>query len=357
MDQDACGLMALVAYSKTSRTMHDNPTESLYDTSYKRKTHTQFTYISVPFTMVRANKLFAGFSKAKVGDFIGECYLEFSCSSFDAANIYKSIKSCTFCMGNHVLETLTGKTLDIMAHVFKNNKPEIETTKENKYRVMIPLPFFFTHSTRTHLPIVETLRKYDKKEYVFTENMHIDVVLSDADICDLTLVCKTIYLDSNERNSFLQDLIYKKHSILSCPLHTMSIELPGNCDCHTLTLPPIASVLDMFIKIDGDSLALATINVVLNGFVHMSLTRLMATRLLPRQLYGIDNNDPGWYIIPFCQDPSHTNTFTSSVSLDRIDVAQLVLKFDKALTKNTNVTIVMRHWDTLTFTNGMIKWL
>lgn len=97
----------------------------------------------------------------------------------------------------------------------------------------------------------------------------------------------------------------------------------------------------------------------MNGHLHMSLTRLMATRIIPRQMYGIKAMPAGLYIVPFCQDPtSSKHVFTTSVDLERIESAQLVLKFDRRVPSNGNtITLVVRHWDTLSYADGTSKWL
>ena len=360
MDPGANGLMALSAYGQGSRRLYDNPTFSIYNSSYSKKTHSQFTYATIPFI---AKPLLSQLDKSVFsvdlsndntiyGDLLGECYIDFTCTSIE--HLYTTIASCSFCIDTHVLETFTGKTLEIMAYVFKQNKIVHETLANKRIHVMIPLPFFFTRSTSHYIPIANNLSR------TLSKSLHIDMFLCEnkLDIRDMSLVCKLVCLDETERNFLKRNMFsYMNYSMLSCVTFTQSQVLKQHVHAHAhaiscITLPTITSVRDIFIK---TSRAISTINVVFNGHLHMSLNKLMATRILPGQLYGLSESfvDQTIYIIPFCQEPT-ANTFTSSIDLTKIDHAQLVLKFDELIEQDVDITIVLRHWDTLSF--DTYKW-
>ena len=372
MEDGACALMALVAYGASDIQLHGNPERSIYDKRYTRITNSQFTYMKRPFTEVVNSTLvnsklvkrahLSSEKDFKMGDLIGECFLDLTFDKL-SNSIYDSIESIKFCMGERTLEALTGETLKVMAQVMPDKN---ELVCEGNH-AMVPLPFFFTRSMRDYLPVVEKclLRDDDNGGKVHPEKMHVDLVLSpNSHIISSELVFKAVVLDTYERNTLHRSLKYGDFSMLTCVSETLESSPSGDSSPSgelALTLPDKKATRDIFIKIEGPgSDAVDVVNVVFNGHLHMSLSRLMAARIIPRQSYGIkEPMQQGMYIIPFCQDPM-SETFSTNVNLARIEQRKIVLKFNRVEVqtspKENKVSVVVRRWDTLTFENGAVKW-
>lgn len=347
MDNDANALVALITYGSSDVQLHGNTNKSIYNKHYEHITKSAFTYLTRPFvqnTKIPLDHeptqcaLRCDLSNDLTCDLVGECFLDMTFQdTITDVQIYESIDHISFCMGDTVLEKLTGKNLHIMSHVmFERN----ELVRDGIH-VMLPIPFFFTRSTYDFMP----------KSTICKDDTHVDIVLANIK-CNVSIVFKAIVLDTEERRDMLSRFL--KLSMLSCVSETIfpviSLDSLKNVN---IVLPARQSVRDIFIKIDGPgSDALETINVLFNGHLHMSLNRLMATHIIPRQSYGI-NHQTGLYIIPFCQDPqSKTHKFTTNVNMKRMDNSNLVLKFKTDMPINieeTKITLVIRRWDTLFF--------
>lgn len=165
---------------------------------------------------------------------MGECYIDLTCASLDG--IYDAIGSCSFCMDGQELETLTGKTLETLAQVFDKNALEHESVSVGRRRhVMIHLPFFFTHATRDFIPRTR-----------FNAHACVDLVLDaeDAlDIRDVSLIFKTVYLDTDERKELLRKVADFKFAMLSCVSETtQAIPVTQGVLTHTVALPDLSMV-------------------------------------------------------------------------------------------------------------------
>lgn len=335
--KDASGLMALVAYGAPDVYLHGNPQATIFHSSYKRVTNSQFT-----FKCLDLAKGPDGVYQAllpKECDMVGRCYLSIQTKekvdnpyiTIDSVSV--SAKSDSF---QQTLETLNGSTIEIMAEANTDWKAESEDR-----HVMVPLPLFFTHRTTKYLPIVAL----GKTDITFNCTLSVDAV-------SLQLVYQAIYLDTDERRRFASEPMETLHTLTqtkTCTIDVKDGDALIDLGCFDSYVKDIRAMIDRDDSAAGE--CIEQLNIVLNNQPkpHISLNAMMSRRILPRQLYKIENSKPIYYV-PFCHDPSAlAYEQTSQINFSRIDKALLQLHMRPG---RYTVTLVARYFDVLRFYKG-----
>ena len=234
--------------------------------------------------------------------------------------------------------------------------------------MVLPLPFFFTRTTRDFFAVPAR-----------PSEARIDVrFASAAAAASARLVVRAVCLDTDERRqAWVERNGGQQTGQLACVTQTLvedrvEVQAPG----LTATVDLLGrgrlggNVRDLWVLVqradgeaeEGSAEAEAAplgpvvqINVMLNRSLHMSLSRLLANRLVPRQLYGRGDLPPNMFVVPFCQDPlSERYSHTCDANFGRLDRASLVMRF--ARPGRYRVAVVGRRFDVMRYEREACAW-
>ena len=335
--KEASGLMALVAYGAPDQYLHGNPQATVFHSGYKRVTNSQFTFKCLDLAKGPDNVYQALLPKEC--DMVGRCYLSIQTEE-KAGNPYSTIGSVSVSTKSdsfqQTLETLNGSTLEVLAEANTDWKAESE-----ERHLMVPLPFFFTQRTTKYLPIVAL----GETDITFECTLSVDAV-------SIQLVYQAVYLDTDERRRFASEPMETLHTLAqtkTCTIDVKDGDALIDLGCFNSYVKDIRAMIEPDDSTDGE--CVEQLNIFLNKQAkpHMSLNAMMSRRVLPRQLYKIENSKPIYYM-PFCHDPSAlVYEQTSQINFSRIDKAQLQLRLKPG---RYTVTLVARYFDVLRFNKG-----
>jgi hypothetical protein len=320
---EATGIMALVAVGAPDVFLHGNPQITIFEQNFKRTTHSQFTFNTIDF-QVSDSQVFElsslGASKFNT-DLLGQCYIDIVASNVeDIHRLIESVKFSTKVDDKETFsETLTGEALYVLEGDQQSNKIEHETKKDGTTHVIVPIPFYFTKTADSYLPLValyntcisfecRTLQPVDRVQLLF----------------------QGVYLDTEERKKFASTPLEYIASTTESIKETIVAPQMENVlfAKSTIVLPFHKYTKDLKILIrsgDKDE-CVGLIDVVLNEkMTHISLNPLMARKIIPRRFYGIENEKMIYYV-PFCHDPlARKICQTSQIHMGRLTKAQLDL--------------------------------
>lgn len=334
--------MALVANGKQDGELNKDPQTSLFDKPMTRVTRSTFTYITLSPDKEEENTYTFRFNK--IFDLIGDCYITLKRNGCDDDPLVCVSFQFKFKERDPSLEEewRTMESLDmhgLKAHAAMN--PDAFKPCHDDDSIMVPLPFFFTHSTMDHFPMVQNML------------FRIVCVTNNKDnLPPPLLTFKAVYLDSHERS---QVILNKRHTKLYTMTRTHRYEAWGPIAAVSLRDVGLL-VRDLQITVEDENgfVRVPELRLSLNGHTHCTLSSLMTTQMIPQKHYKMSCSPALSFIhyIPFCQAPLDMSKYTSSVNFSRIDFAQLLLK---GLVPNTHykVTVVERHWNTVNFSSGM----
>ena len=308
------GLMALIAHGASDVYLHGNPQISIFVPHYKRTSNSSFTFQESKFIDIEDDLIVE--IPRKDLDLIGQCYLDIELheNTIDSIqNIYSIINEVSCIIENNTLEILLASTLEIIAASNKNYKAEFDDS--NTANAIIPLPFFFTKKTNVYIP--------NFKE----SNMKIKCKLSDKSLVKkIKLIYQTIYLDTVERKYLIHDNF--EYLITRTKTVNTTITIPEN---------NISFKLDIGIYFDGYVKDLRILSrfgninklkLYLNGHLHMSISSLMAKKIIPKRFYNIQDYSDIYYMT-FCHDPLASRIEqTSQINFHRLEKVELELFMD-----------------------------
>jgi hypothetical protein len=351
--QKSNGLMALVAYGASDIYLHGNPQISIFQDCFKRTTNSSFTYNVIDFYKNNNNSYSCVIENNKINaDLLGSCYLSIVLknilSTGEKNNLYNIIKNISVKIADNQ-ETLTGDTLEVIAEQFLN-KTKVEYEDLN---IIFPLPFYFTRNHNSYLPIIA----------IQLLETRFDCVFNDAisnNIEKVQLLYKSIYLDITERKLFKN--INENVFDITETTNYENIHIVSNSKDeyikHSIILDFTHPVKDIriFIKSNLVEECVGQINIRLNNQdkPHISLNALMAKKIIPRQLYNIENKKSIYYI-PFCQDPcSLRYRQTSQINFNRIDKAILEIYLKPSI---YNISIIAQYINVMRYSNGLCDFI
>lgn len=346
MSDDVTGLMALVAWGEQDKMLNQNPQHSIFDKPVTRISRSTFTYITLthdskdgntyifPLNKVAAPGTGEAHTVSHSGfDLIGDCYITLKTQTQWPVTVSFEIKE----MEENEWRTLESLDVDAMhAHSIMN--PHAFKPCQDQDSTMIPLPFFFTHSTKEHFPMVQ--------------KMLFRIVCMTTSPSPPSLTFKAVFLDSAERKEVLRD---RKHTKLYTFTTTHKYEAWGPMAAISLRdIEFLVRDLQVIVEDPKKAVLVPEINFTLNGHKHYELSSLMSTQVIPQRYYRLEvsHEKAAVHYLPFCHDPLDPSGYTASVNFSRIDCPQLLLKGLEANTRHT-VTIVARHFNTVNFENGM----
>lgn len=330
MAEDVTGLMSLVAFGGQDAGFNTNPQYSIYDKIVKKVHRSTFTYCTQSCTSDGIFKLNDGIKNEYGIDLIGDCYLHFkdSCVLEYCVFEYKTPKDKEW----FVLERLDADIIDM----FSSMKPREYAVRRDGKSTMIPLPFFFTHTSRDYFPLTSNV--IYRIRYVGKGTPE--------------LIYKGVHLDTAERHAKITHITqpYDKPYIFS----TVTKSLVQGPSLRNIRLDFKYCVKDIQVLVkrvnDQVRVIVPEIRLSLNRHLHYKLNSMMTTDIIPSKSYHIENNKQIHYL-PFCQDPT-SGEYTSSVNLSRIDYACLELH---GLDENNKyeVIVMARYYNTVKFISGM----
>ena len=322
------GLMALAAFGQADADYNTYPNYSLYDKPIQKVSRSSFTYRTFPNTagVFRLNDV----NQNEI-DMIGDCYLHFRDVGMPVESCtfeYKSLHDAEWCP----LETLEAKTLEMFAAM----KPgAFKERRDRSSNMMIPLPFFFTHTTMDCFPLIaNTLFRI---RYVGKGNPD--------------LICRCVYLDSSERARKITQILtsYRKPYVFS---RIQEAFVQGPDATIKLEFSHLVKDIQVIVERVDDPVRVIVpeIKLLLNGHTHYDLNSMMTTDIIPAKSYDIQKNNI--HYLPFCQDPAKPE-HTSSINFSMIDHASLLLQDLKA-DERYKVTIMARYYNSIMFRSDKI---
>jgi hypothetical protein len=328
--------MALAAFGREDADYYTHTTHSLYDKPIHKVSRSSFTYCTFPNT---AGVFMFNHTNQSEMDMIGDCYLHFRDVDRDAGMPlesctfeYKSLHDKEWCL----LEKLEAKTLEMFAAM----KPgAFKERREGSSNMMIPLPFFFTHTTMDYFPLIaNTLFRIR-----YVGKGHPD------------LVCRCVYLDSCERANKVTQITtsYRKPYVFS---RIQEAFVQGPDASIRLEFSHLVKDIQVIVERVSDPVRVIVpaIKLLLNGHTHYDLNCMMTTDIIPAKSYDIipAKNKECINYLPFCLNPA-SQQYTSSINFSMLDYASLILKDLKAGEKY-KVTIMARYYNSVVFTSDEI---
>jgi hypothetical protein len=217
------------------------------------------------------------------------------------------------------------------------NPGAFKARRDGSSSMMIPLPFFFTHTTMDYFPLIaNTLFRI---RYVGKGNPD--------------LVCQCVYVDSSERARKVTQILtsYRKPYVFS---RIQEAFVQGPDANIKLEFSHLVKDIQVIVERVDDPVRVIVpeIKLLLNGHTHYDLNSMMTTDIIPAKSYDIQQNKHSIHYLPFCQNPAKPE-YTSSINFSMIDHASLILKALKADEKY-KVTIMARYYNNIGFTSDRI---
>lgn len=274
--------------------------------TYKRNkvTKSNFTYIYENFKKSQINNTYSVSINSNC-DLIGQTYLEFNYHTYD--NLNEIIQDIAIDIGGQTIEKLSGDIL----HIYNQDN---DVYYGNKY--VIPLNFFYTESSDLYLKATAL---------GFHEIRFIVTFLTEVQ--NIKLVYQGINVTEQEQKSIrsknhFNNVIIKNSNVISVQdtktnqIKTVSTEL---------FLNGLVKDILLYVKPKNDIVEpIKNIKVKLNYNTIINLDNVMSRYIIPRDLYGINNNELIYYI-PFDIDTTEVTT-VSNVNMSRIN--NIILELD-----------------------------
>ena len=354
----ATGLAALVMYGAGSYPwLHGNPNVPLpYMQPPSRAPNSQFTYHSVPFEPMDgdAGVMVAQPRRGDLGDpasrcdLIGRCYLDVEwpvdVEQEDPLTLVEHVRFRVVMPGRIEelqFETLFAGTIAAAA----NRQPSEFKPAAHGRNASLPLPFFFCNNDA----------QFPLASLPVTAGVRFECALTAAGrkAARLRLVYEAFYLDTVERRALLNrrhgELLYRvclsDTAVASCAEGDATLEI------DLLAGRRAGPTKDLQVLLDSPA-DVTSVDLYLNNALHVSLNRLMAMRMIPRQLYGCDN-EANVLFVPLCHRPADAPC--SDVNIARADMARLVIRF--ATPGARTAIVVSRGYNCLEFRNANISWV
>lgn len=339
----------------------ENPDMSIYDSYVTRISRSSFSYFTLKNDGAGdAAKDTVAFQLSGLDfDLIGGCHLSFTWNC-EAPITHDIIDSCTFecCDPDDgqqqwmEIEKLGAKCFQAHATMNPNafglvHDDDEQGGGQRSTTVLIPIPFFFSHSTQHHFPLLrrQLFRVRCKFKALAAAEWEVD------------LVVKGIFLQTGDerRNTMIGK--YSKMYCFSTIVAEETSTCGGCCKIALKSKPQLVKDLQVFVQgKQGEPTAVRKLCLTFNGHAYYRLPRLMSTRLIPRKYYNISHNPANIHYMPFCHDPNnHHDACSNLINFNATHLVSLYLREMPSSSYRVNVTVMARYHNTIEFDNGKCR--
>ena len=310
---ESAALLGLVSYGAQNAYTHsENVKSSIYLQQPSAKTLYAFNYDTVLMTKDKnsynSNTFTATFPRTC--DLIGNTYL---CIDFEFEptqdDVFNSVNIVKLEIGGQSFDAYSGDVMRVFAN-FKKYNVEIQES-----RVFIPMAFFFQNNPHLYIPLIALQCNTVIISVIFKPNHRV---------ANMAVMYKAIFLDTNERRYFTtashQRIICVTVEQAYTNIIIDSNNLKATLELDKKKFENVLQDLIIYLKPHFNTNTkepLHKIELRYNKGATLGFEPILTRKMIPRELYGIDDNHELIYYIPM----------DNTCNLSRIQTVELELAF------------------------------